>query len=182
MKAVVVLCAAFAFASVAARGQGQFLFNTHNPSGGNDVSFEAFCFGQIAPDAVVQVLAGPDFTSASLIPLTPTLTLSLPASGPTYPNPSAQLYTVPGMPAGAMANVVLRLIAGNQVCGTRALNPVLLTEPPQTANEVSLGNRTLYVYYCPEPSSWTLVLVGIGLIIIRPRWQTGSRLSCPQHS
>jgi hypothetical protein len=173
MKSVVVLIAVIAFASDAAQGQGQFLFNAHDLSVGNDVKFQT-SNGQVATTALVQILAGPDFTSASLIPLIPTLSLSLPASGPTYPNPSAQVYTVPGMPAGAMANVILRLIAGNQVSEYWAPNPVLLTEAPQRPNEVLFGDHTQYVY-TPEPSTWALGLFGLATMfcaLSRPRSAT----------
>jgi hypothetical protein len=171
-RAVAAVVVAIGLASNVAQGQGQFLFNAHDLSVGNDVKFET-SNGQIATTALVQILAGPDFTSGSLIPLFPILSLSLPASGPTYPDPSAQVYTVPGMPAGARASVILRLIASGQVSECWAPDPVLLTESPRSPNEVFFGDHTLYVY-TPEPSTWALCLLGFGAIACCFRRKAGA--------
>src|ERR1041385_1763320 len=116
MKAVGILLAGLTCGCLSAFGQGRFLFDTHDLAAGNDLRFQGFCFdGQVAPESMVEVLAGPDFTSASLILLTPALTVNVRASGPAYAIPSAQVFAVPGMTPGMLAEVVVRLTAGNQV-------------------------------------------------------------------
>ncbi len=74
MKAVVVVDAAIAFASVAALGQGQFLFNTRDLSIGNNISFVGpNCIPASGSDLFVEVLAGP----SNCIPEFPSLILCL---------------------------------------------------------------------------------------------------------
>ena len=89
MKAVVVLLAAFAFASAAAFGQGQFVFNTRDQSASNNVMF---CIDGPAsgPDLFVEVLAGPDAQHIS--PLSPLLPLNQTGADIGYTNPFGQTY------------------------------------------------------------------------------------------
>ena len=89
MKAVVVLFAAIVFASVAALGQGQFLFNTRDLSASNNVMF---CFNGPASgaDLFVEVLAGPD--ASHLVPLSPLLPLNQTGADIGYTNPFGQTY------------------------------------------------------------------------------------------
>jgi hypothetical protein len=166
MKALAAVIAAIAFASVAAQGQGQFLFNTRDLAAGNNVQFEPLCYeGQIAPDYFIVVLAGPDATL--LAALSPELPLSLTGAGASYPNPTAQIYTVPGMSPGMVATVAYEVHAVNMVSGYHlAQNQVVLTAPPFPPNEVALGNVTIPIYYCPEPSTWILGLLGLGAVFM----------------
>ena len=165
MKAVAAVFAAIAFASVAARGQGQFLFDTHDPTAGNDVRlFYPDCQPASGPDLFVEVLAGPD--AATLMPLTPLLSFNRTGADAGYPSPFAQIYTVPGMAGGMSALVGYRFFQGtswNSAVAKSSLalapTPVALSEPPTPPNEVALG---MQIFGCPEPPTWVLALLGLG--------------------
>jgi hypothetical protein len=176
MKAAVVLFAVIAFASVAALGQGQFLFNTRNLSAGNNVPFFLRCEPASGTDLFVKVLAGPD--ANNLMPLTPLLPLNRTGAGAGYTNPFGQIYTVPGMEAGTAASVGYRAFQGTSYAEAAsksqlmfALSPVVLTAPPSVPNEAVLGSSSIPPECIPEPSAWALFLLGLGALIWRFRAQ-----------
>ena len=151
------------------------MFNTHDPTTGNVVSF-ALC-GELAsgPDFFVAVLAGPD--ASHLTPLSPTLPLNRTGAGAGFTNPFAQIYTVPGMTAGTSAVIGYEMYQGTSLADATmtlplglALSPVVLTEPPSIPNEVALGTHTIaIVSNCPEPATWMLGLLGLGVMTCRLR-------------
>ncbi len=166
MKAVVVLYAAVAFASIAVLGQGQFVFNTHDPSAGSDVLFALCGEPSSDPNLFVEVLAGLD--SSHLQPLVPLLALNRTGVGAGYTNPYRQMYSVPGMAAGSSAVVGYHAFLGSSLATALwstpiwlAIDPVTLTEPPFLPNEVNLGVQTLRMLDCPEPSTWALSVFGL---------------------
>ena len=124
MKAVAAVFAAIAFASVAARGQGQFVFNTHDPTAQNDVIFAPCGYPVSSPDFFVAVFAGPDASHRS--PLSPTLALNRTGAGAGYTSPFAEIYTVPGMAAGASAVVGYQMFQGTTLADAIARGPVAL--------------------------------------------------------
>jgi hypothetical protein len=186
VKAAAVLVAAFVFASVAALGQGQFLFNTYDPAAGNDVRFYD-CAPISGPGLFVEVLAGPDF--GHLQGLTPLLPLNGIGAGAGYTNPFSQTYTVLGMSSGASAFVAYRAFKGMSADTAVlkspvyiAATPVLLTEAPASLNEVALGVQTaIFWVTCPEPSASALCLIGLGAVfVIYRRTKRGRMRKDPQ--
>jgi hypothetical protein len=180
VKAVVVLYAAIAFASVAAQGQGQFLFDTHDWAVGNDVRFyydPSLHQGLSGPDYFVQVLAGPDWNN--LEPLTPLLTLNRTGIDAGYTDPFALTYTVPDVPAGTDAFVAFRAFWGPSWEGAygttmlrHALMPVKLGDSESAPPEVSLGTIRVALVF-PEPSTWAMMLIGLGAIVLASRRTNG---------
>jgi hypothetical protein len=178
----ILLVGLFFLSSYAALGQGEFLFNTHDPTFppvGNDVRFLVssgnsanFASG---PDLFVEVLAGPD--QSHLTPLTPILPLNQPGAAAGYTNPFSQVFTTE-MPAGTKAFVAYRMFEGaswnTSVAGAEVstilgfptpLTPisVVLTAPPSPPNEVLIGTGTIVVPV-PELSSCTLGLIALALL------------------
>ena len=170
MKPVGVGLAAIVFASVAAQGQGQFSFNAHSLTIGNDVQFAlaSYCSLPNYPQYFLQVSAGQ--AEGQFKPLIPVLPLHLTGAGPVYPEPSSQVYTVPGLPAGTAVIVLYNVIAGESLDHISvsegdhfAIEPVILAEAPATAPEVLLGNRMVTVFYCPEPAPLSLAAIASAL-------------------
>ena len=173
MKAVVVLLMAIALASVAAFGQGQFLFNTHDASAGNILAVTIYGVPASGPDFFLEVSAGPD--TSHLEKLTPLLALDRPlGAGAGYPNPFSWIYTVPGMSAGQTAIVAAEAFWGTSssmatdrglISGIEILGSVVLIEPPTPPTEVFIGNHTLAISPIPEPSESALFLIGLTVIV-----------------
>jgi hypothetical protein len=164
--------AAVVFASVAAQGQGQFLFNTHDPTAGNVLTFYGPDCVTLAsgPDLFVEVLAGPD--ANSLVRLAPLLSLNRTGAGAGFTNPFSEIYTVPGMVGGSSAVVGYREFQGTSYATATfkiglglATAPVVLTEPPTPPNEVALGTHFV-TNLCPEPPTWTAGLLGVAIILL----------------
>jgi hypothetical protein len=160
-------------AALAARGQGQFLFNTHDSSIGNDVRFYWSDGTPVSgSDTFVEVLAGPD--AQHLTQLTPLLSLNRgSAAGAGYTNPFGLIFstTTPGDTAFVgyrmfqgtswdAASVKSPLIT-TQLGSTPAPLVVALTSPPSLPNELSLGSGSIYIPL-PEPAAWTLIALGLG--------------------
>jgi PEP-CTERM motif len=182
MKVVVVLLAAIAFASVAAQGQGQFSFNTHDVAAGNVLYFVNDAGPATGNDLFLEVFAGPD--AAHLTPLTPLLALNGTGAAAGYANPSSATYTVPGITAGQSAVVAYVGFQGpNEMSAIfttgrhLAMAAVVLTDPTTPPNEVLLGTHTLFMGTIPEPSTWAMFLVGLGGImfaVARPQQTAAS--------
>ena len=77
---IALILGAFLVAPTGVFGQGQFLFNTHDPSAGNNIIFYFDGAPATGPDLFVQVFAGPD--AAHLQPVTGTSTGPLPLNRP----------------------------------------------------------------------------------------------------
>src|SRR5438045_2121387 len=102
MKKLILFAAALV-TGFTAYGQGQFIFNTHDPAHGNDVFFVFNGAPAAGSDLFVQVSAGPDATH--LTALTPLLPLNRTGAGAGYTQPFSATYTVPGMGNGTSAVV-----------------------------------------------------------------------------
>ncbi len=125
MKTLIIVAAAIALASVAALGQGEFYFNTRDPSAGNDIRwfFPDYCEPASGPDLNLQVLAGPD--AAHLMSLTPLLPLNGSGDAAGYPNPFAQAFAVPGMAAGTTATVGYQYFQGTSLATATSTTPLM---------------------------------------------------------
>ena len=154
-------------------GQGQFLFNTHDPDAGNDVRFIDNGTPVSGSEYFMMVLVGPD--AADLEPVTGTLGGPLPmnrtGAGAGYPNPFSDIYTVPGMGAGQKVTVgyTVYLDDHSGILDTCfglivATSPMTLTEPPTPPNEVALGVKV--IEYVPEPSTTALGLLGCAFALV----------------
>jgi hypothetical protein len=175
---ILILVLTTTLAALVAHGQGQFLFNTHDTSIGNDVRFFWSDGTPIsAPDAFVEVLVGPD--AQHLAQLAPLLPLNRSAAGAGYTNPFGLIYSTT-MSSG-LAFVGYRMFQGTswdtafvkstlittQLGGTPAPLIVNLTTPPSLPNELSLGSGAIYVPL-PEPGAWILLTLGLGIgLLIR---------------
>jgi hypothetical protein len=169
MKNIVALTTCALLSTCAADGQGQFLFNTHDPEAGNLLTF--VFHGELASgnDLFVEVLAGTD--GQHLIPLEPLLALNRTGAEAGFTNPFSAIYTVPGMAAGQAAVVTYIGFQGTSAAMAVASSglhystaPVALTESPTPPNEVLLGRDTILID-TPEPSTCTLLILGaIGVI------------------
>jgi hypothetical protein len=178
MKKLIMTAAALMVA-VATYGQGQFIFNTHDASIGNNVTFKYNGAAATGSDLFVQVFAGPD--AAHLTPLAAgvnvqgPLPLNRTGAGAGYTNPFSDTYTVAGMAGGQSAVVGYQAFKGSSLATATATSPltlatsnVALTEPPTPPNEVVLGAQTVTIV--PEPATLALGLLGLGsLLAIRRR-------------
>jgi hypothetical protein len=159
----------------AALGQGEFLFNSHDPAFGNDIRFSVSANNSASfasgPDLFVEVLAGPD--QSHLMPLTPLLPLDQPGAAAGYTNPFGQVFTT-DMPSGTRAYIAYRMFEGaswntasagvevTTTLGFPGLLSVTLTSPPDPPNEVRLGTAVIVV---PLSEPAPLILCVTGLVI-----------------
>jgi hypothetical protein len=164
MKKLIIALAAL-MVSVAAYGQGQFVFNNRIPP---DINAKfSLSDGTIpAGDAyTVQILAGA--TADALAPVASTTFRTGAAAG--YVNPLT--VTVPNLVGPTV--VRLQMFAGNTTTGTAyPLNQdfnVTTTVAPATPPNLALGTAELQ-FIVPEPTTWALALLGLGgLLAIRRR-------------
>jgi len=174
MKKLIITAAAFMMA-VAAYGQGQFLFNTHDVAGGNNVTFTLNGAPATGNDIFVEVLAGAD--KASLTPVTPTLAVNRTGAGAGYTSPFSAIYTT----ALASGNAVVgyRAFQGTSydtaanksdlittVLGTQTPLSVALTTPPTPPNQLLLGAGAVTINSVPEPGTLALGLLGLGSVLL----------------
>jgi hypothetical protein len=165
---------------VAAYGQGQFLFNTHDSSVGNDVRFYNDNQPITGNDWFLEVMVGPD--EAHLKPLSgPLLALNRTGAGAGYTNPFGQIYTVPGTLGGTTVLVGYRVFEGATWDtatgpsggpfvsylgpGAGGLTFVALSAAPEPPHEVLLGTGVITLT-APEPAIWSLALFGVATIAL----------------
>jgi len=172
MKKLMIAVAAL-MVSIAAYGQGQFVFNNRIPP---DINAKF----QLSSDTTTSSLAGTAYTVqllggavgapvASLTPLATTDFRTGAAAG--YVNPLT--VTVPGLGEGKSADIVMRVFAGAGTAGTALTTfpavSVVLHEAPNTPNNLALGTSPLIVPV-PEPATLALGAIGLGaLLAIRRR-------------
>jgi len=160
--------------SIAAYGQGQFVFNNRVPP---DINARMFLAGEeggttssLAGNAyTVQLLGGAAGTPvAQLQPLGMTDFRTGNAAG--YVNPLT--VTVPGVAGGANADILVQVFQGATATGTPLTSfgpfPVTVTVAPATPPNLALGTTPLVVV--PEPATLALGAIGLGaLLAIRRR-------------
>lgn len=173
MKKLIIALAAF-MVSVAAYGQGQFVFNNRI---GTEVNARFVLPGDPAgqsgigsPDWTVQLLGGPAGTPVDqLQPLTPGTTTFRGAPG----SNAAGFVTgitpaVPGVEAGGNATVLVRVLGpGGQTTDFGPFTVNGLGGGTITPPNLQLGTQPLVV---PEPATWALSALGLAaLLAIRRR-------------
>src|SRR5262249_19185771 len=160
--------AATLFASVAAVGQGQFVFNNRvppainarfilnitDPSDGSRSS--------IGTDYMIELFFREPVTQA-LLPLDPPSTAFRGPAGSSeagYVVPTTE--TVPGVPPGAIASITIRLLGPSPFDCQQDYGPwtVTLGGGTITPPNLPLGTTPLVSYLCPEPSLAVLALIG----------------------
>jgi hypothetical protein len=173
MKKLMIAVAAL-MVSIAAYGQGQFVFNNRVPPDINakfQLSSDTGTTSSLAGTAyTVQLLGGATGTPvANLTQLATTDFRTGAAAG--YVNPLT--VTVPGLAGGKSADILLRVFSGAGTTGsplsTFGPYPVVVQEAPNTPNNLALGTSPLIVTI-PEPATLALGALGLGaLLAIRRR-------------
>jgi hypothetical protein len=172
MKAIVLVLTAIACASVAALGQGQFAFNNQVPPEIN----ARFIANTDPENGSSSSIGGAEFlvqlfnveAGGILLPLEPFSTTFRGPAGSSvagYVDPTTE--TVPGVPPGAMANIVVRVLGQGSVAGQQDFGPysVSLGGDTITPPNLPLGTSPLVIYFnVPEPTTLILSLVGIGAL------------------
>jgi len=174
MKKLMIAVAAL-MVSIAAYGQGQFVFNNRIPPDINakfQLSTDVGTASSLAGTAyTVQLLGGATGTPvASLTPLATTDFRTGAAAG--YVNPLT--VTVPGLAGGKSADILMRVFSGTTATGnplqTFGPYPVVVQEAPNTPSNLALGTSPLIVPAVPEPATLALGAIGLGaLLAIRRR-------------
>jgi hypothetical protein len=165
MKKLMIAVAAL-MVSIAAYGQGQFVFNNRALPDVNAPFQDPT--GNKLTGYTVQVLAGAtgsQMTAAQSVGTTDMRTGN--AAG--YVNPLTP--TVPGIANGAKADVWLNFFQGTATTGTAAatLGPytVTLAEAPNTPGPLPLGTSPINtgIGTVPEPATLALGLIGLGTLL-----------------
>jgi hypothetical protein len=180
MKKLMIAAAAL-MVSIAAYGQGQFVFNNRIPPDINAIL-------KLSTDGATSSLAGSAYQVQLLGGATGTAVAQLQPVGATdfrtgaaagYVNPITA--TVAGVAGGKGADIYLQVIsggtlAGNTVTGGTKLSPLLgpynitVQEAPATPGNLPLGTSALVVTAVPEPATLALGVIGLGtLLAIRRR-------------
>jgi len=139
MKNLIATAAVFVL-GLAAHGQGEFLFDTHDISSGNDLRFVNGCIPVSGDNLFVQVFAGPD--AAHLTPTGAPLALDRAGVGVGYTDPFGAIFIVSGLAGGQSARIACELYQGTSFANATSrselivLGTVTLTEPPNVPNEV----------------------------------------------
>lgn len=167
MKTIGVLLAATLFASLAALGQGQFYFNNriegelderifhwHDPAGVSRIG---------TPDWSVLLFGGPHGTPvANLVPLEPPSTTFLGAPGSEAAGYVVGLIlTVPGVPPGGNADVLVRIVGPGISMDQGPFGPVGLG-----GGGVPIPTLPFTYNIIPEPATPVLALVAVAVFLV----------------
>jgi MYXO-CTERM domain-containing protein len=175
MKKLIIALAAL-MVSIAAYGQGQFVFNNRigtevtarfitssDPANGSSSSIGS-------PDWSVQLTGGP--VGGTLAPLTPATTGFRGAPGTSAAGYVTQIEpTVPGVAAGGTASISVKVLGPGGISQTFPLVTVSnLGGGTITPPNLPLGTSPLVVNVVPEPTTLALGALGLGaLLAIRRR-------------
>jgi len=170
-----MIAAAALMVSIAAYGQGQFVFNNRIPPDINakfQLSSDVGTASSLAGNAyTVQLLGGPTGTAqANLTALATTDFRTGTAAG--YVN--GLTVTVPTVAGGKSADILLRVFQGTSATGnpmaTFGPYAVVVQEAPNPPLNLALGTNPLVVPAVPEPATLALGALGLGaLLAIRRR-------------
>jgi len=174
MNAVVLAFAAIASASVAALGQGQFVFNNHVPP-----DIDARFVRDSDPPGTSSV--GTDFT-VQLFDVSAGIQTPLNPAGTTFRGPAGSAVagyvtptteTVPGVPPGSTASILVSLVGPScdDVHGTFNYGPwpVTLGGGTITPPNLPLGTSPIVIQCIPEPCTTVLALLGTGAALLTLR-------------
>lgn len=170
MKKLIIAAAAL-MVSIAAYGQGQFVFNNRVPPDINAKFQLENGTALSGTDYTVQLLGGAQGTPTSgLLPLGSTQFRTGAAAG--YVNPLT--VTVPGVGGGKNADILVQVFQGATTAGTAlsTFGPftVQVNEAPATPLNLPLGTTAFTVTQVPEPTTLALGALGLGaLLAIRRR-------------
>jgi MYXO-CTERM domain-containing protein len=174
MKKLMIAVAAL-MVSIAAYGQGQFVFNNRVPPDINarfQLQSDASGTSSLAGNAyLVQLLGGATGTAVgSLQALGTTDFRTGNASG--YVNPLT--VTVPGVAGGKDADVYVNVFSGAAATGKPLTQfgpyKVTVQEAPNPPLNLPMGTSPLIVTAVPEPATLALGVIGLGaLLAIRRR-------------
>lgn len=166
MKTIGVLLAATLFASLVALGQGQFYFNNRIEGELDERIYlpgDAGVSNIGTPDWSVLLFGGPSGTPvANLVPLEPPSTTFL---GP--PGSEAAGYvvglilTVPGVPPGGNADVIVRIVGPGISMDQGPFGPVGLG-----GGGVPIPTLPFRYYIYPEPTTPVLALVALAVFLV----------------
>jgi len=177
MKKLIIALAAL-MVSIAAYGQGQFVFNNRI---GTEVNARLILQGVDpttgatssigSPDWTVQLLGGPQGTPvANLVPLDPAGTGFRGAAGTTTAGYVTSVTpTVPGVAIGGNADILVRVVGPGGI--SQDLGPFTVTGlGGGTATPPNLQLGTSPISIVPEPTTLALGVIGLGaLLAIRRR-------------
>jgi len=157
--------------SIAAYGQGQFIFNNRSLPDVNAPFQDSS--GVNLTGYTVQLLAGPKGTAVDQLQAIGTTDMRT-GNAAGYVNPTTP--TVPGVAGGKDADVFLKFFQGTSTSGTAAatLGPFTVTvqEAPATPVPLPLGTSPINtgIGTVPEPTTLALGLIGLGsLLALRRR-------------
>jgi len=170
-----MIAAAALMVSIAAYGQGQFIFNNRLGTEVNakfQLTTDTGTTSSLAGNAyTVQLLGGKAGTPVGqLTPLGTTDFRTGAAAG--FVNQISPV--VPGVADGQDASILVKIFAGATATGTslKDFGPytIKLTEAPATPPALQLGTSPLLVPNIPEPATLALGALGLGaLLMIRRR-------------
>lgn len=164
MKKLIIAVAAL-MVSIAAYGQGQFVFNNRvlpdvnarfiantDPADGSS--------SIIGTDYTVQLFNG----TAAIDPASTTFRGAAGTATAGYVSPTTE--TVPGVAPGAAAQITLKVLGPNITGGSQSFGPysVTLGGGTITPPNLPLGTTPLTVTLVPEPTTLALGLLGLGAL------------------
>jgi len=168
-----ILAAAALMVSIAAYGQGQFVFNnrvvpdvTARFVGNTDAAGTS----SIGTDFTVNLYSNAGGNLTALDPASTTFRGAAGTASAGYVTPTTE--TVPGVAAGANASIVVRVLGAKVTGGQQDFGPYTVSLGGGTISppNLPLGTSPLSVTLIPEPSTIALGLLGVGaLLAIRRR-------------
>lgn len=175
MKKLIIALAAL-MVSIAAYGQGQFVFNNRI---GTEVNARFVASGDAvgtssigSPDYTVQLTGGP--VGGALVALDPAGTTFRGAAGTTTAGYVVGVTpTVPGVAIGGNASILVKVLGPGLAGGSQDFGPFTvngLGGGTATPPNLQLGTSPLTLNIVPEPATLALGAIGLGaLLAIRRR-------------